>query len=404
MSTEEFLSQSSLESLPNNFPILNGAGFAAAVSTAGFIDFTNEFNTPQGTNGRSCLTCHAFQAGWGIRPIDANLMFLATEGTHPLFNIIDANTPTSDVSTVEARRASYSMLLQGKFLRLRKPPAPVPPAPPREFEVIAANDPFGFGTTANLLFFRRPPPTANFRSHTVMWDGANTVGTDLRAGLAKQARSNVTGAQQGMPATDAVIDAIVDQEMGFSHAQLYMWSVGWLDAGGARGGPQAASTQPLVSGRFDIYDAWIGSPNQKRAQIARGQELFNNVNPPSGNRCGGCHSAANNGQSFSGAMFDIGTSDGSLARPDMAIYTLQHKVTGEIKDTTDPGKGFVNGLWADLNRFKTPNIRGLASRAPYFHNGIANTLLDVVRHYETALGFDFTPAEEADLVAFLTAL
>jgi hypothetical protein len=32
------------------------------------------------------------------------------------------------------------------------------------------------------------------------------------------------------------------------------------------------------------------------------------------------------------------------------------------------------------------------------------TLLDVVRHYEAALGFVYTPAEEADLVAVLTAL
>ena len=151
----------------------------------------------------------------GHDTLDGNLLFALTDGTHPLFNIIDANTPTSDVSTVEARFASYSMLRQGKFLRLRKPPATA------EFNVIAANDPFNFGTTANLLFFRRPLPTANFRSHTVMWDGANTVGTDLRAGLVKQARGNVTGAQQGMPATDEVINAIVDQEMALSHAQLY---------------------------------------------------------------------------------------------------------------------------------------------------------------------------------------
>ena len=49
---------SSIEHLPNNFPIVNGAGFAAAFSTAGSIDFTDDFNTPQGTNGRDCQTCH----------------------------------------------------------------------------------------------------------------------------------------------------------------------------------------------------------------------------------------------------------------------------------------------------------------------------------------------------------
>ena len=399
MSSEDYLaSAGSIDHLPNNFPFLNAAGFSAVFSAQGSIDLTNEFNTPQGTNGRDCGTCHLVSSGWGMTPFDGNLLFALTEGTHPLFNIIDANTPTSDVSTVEARYASYSMLRQGKFLRLRKPPATA------EFNVIAANDPFNFGTTANLLFFRRPLPTANFKSHTVMWDGANTVGTDLRAGLVKQARSNVTGAQQGMPATDAVINAIVDQELAFSHAQLYMWGVGRLDAAGAHGGPAAAAAQPLVAGRFDLYDAWIGSHNSKRAQIARGQEIFNKVNVPSGRSCSGCHNAANNGQSVSGSMFNVGTSDGSRAKADMAIYTLQNKTTLETIQTTDPGKGFVTGLWSDVNRFKTPNIRGLAARPPYFHNGIAATLLDVVRHYENALGFVFTAHEEADLVAFLTAL
>ena len=201
-----------------------------------------------------------------------------------------------------------------------------------------------------------------------------------------------------------MINAIVDQELAFSHAQIYMFGVGRLDAGGARGGPQAASTQPLVSGRFDLYDAWIGSGHAKRAQIARGQEIFNNVNVPSGRRCGACHTAANNGQSVNGTLFDIGTSNPEHARADMAVYTLQNKTTLETKGTTDPGRGFVTGLWSDLNRFKTPNIRGLAARGPYFHNGIAETRLDVVRFYEVSLGFVFTPQEEADLVAFLTAL
>ena len=44
------------------------------------------------------------------------------------------------------------------------------------------------------------------------------------------------------------------------------------------------------------------------------------------------------------------------------------------------------------------------ARAPYFHNGIAETLEDVVRHYETHLGFVFTDQQRADLVAFLKAL
>lgn len=56
------------------------------------------------------------------------------------------------------------------------------------------------------------------------------------------------------------------------------------------------------------------------------------------------------------------------------------------------------------DRFKTPSLRGVAARPPYFHNGIAATLKDVVVHYEVALGFVFTEAERNDLVAFMEAL
>jgi cytochrome c peroxidase len=72
--------------------------------------------------------------------------------------------------------------------------------------------------------------------------------------------------------------------------------------------------------------------------------------------------------------------------------------------STDPGKGIRTGKFADLNRFKVPSLRGLSARAPYFHNGLAATLDDVVQFYQTTLGFVFTPGEADDLVAFLRAL
>jgi hypothetical protein len=326
-------------------------------------------------------------------------MFLLTGGTHPIFvNNLDTDTPTSDMSTVSARWKATTMLRQGKFTRKVAPPAV------RDYEVVAASDPFGVGTTSSLWFFRRPLPTANFRSKTVMWDGANTVGTVLRDGLVKQARGNVTGAQQGAPATDAIIFDMVDYESATSHAQLIAFGVGRLDAEGAHGGPEAASAQLLVDGRFDLYDAWEHSKNPGRRQIWRGQEIFNGVNAPSGHSCRGCHSAANNGQNVSGAMFDVGLSRPEFAKADMAVYTFQRTSDGATLQTTDPGLGIRSGKFADLNHFKVPNLRGLAARAPYFHNGLAATLEDVVNLYGTSLGFVFTRQERADLVAFLTAL
>jgi len=75
-----------------------------------------------------------------------------------------------------------------------------------------------------------------------------------------------------------------------------------------------------------------------------------------------------------------------------------------VRRIANSGRDNVTGLWSDLGRFKTPTLRGLSARAPYFHNGIAAGLEDVVHHYEAHLGFVFTDGEEADLVAFLEAL
>jgi cytochrome c peroxidase len=387
------------DQLPNGFPIPDPAGFAASSHGAGYVDLSNNFFTPQGTNGRDCGTCHAPEDGWSIKPSSVALKFLLTGGTDPLFvNNLDTDRPTSDMSTIEARWNATTMLRQGKFTRKVAPPAV------RDYDVIAASDPFGVGTTASLWFFRRPLPTANFRSHTVMWDGANTVGTVLRDGLIKQARGNVTGAQQGAPAPDEIIFDMVDYEAGLSHAQLIGHGVGRLDSDGARGGPVAASAQPLVDGRFDLYDAWQRTTSPQRRQIWRGQEIFNGVNAANGRSCRGCHSAANNGQNVNGALFDVGVSRPELAHADMAVYTFRRISDGVTVQSTDPGRGIRSGKFADLNRFKTPNLRGLASRAPYFHNGIADSLAGVVAHYEAALGFVFTAAERADLVAFLNAL
>jgi cytochrome c peroxidase len=53
---------------------------------------------------------------------------------------------------------------------------------------------------------------------------------------------------------------------------------------------------------------------------------------------------------------------------------------------------------------KGPILRGLAARAPYFHNGSAATLLDVVDFYDQRFGIGFTAQQKNDLVNFLNSL
>ncbi len=389
------------DSIPNNRPFRNPGGKVATFSTQGFVDLTGEFFQAQGANGRSCASCHIPEEAWSINPGTLQHLFDQTDGAHPVFNLLDANNPNLDVSTAEARLAAYSMLLsRGLFRRGGAP------RPNSEWELIAADDPHGFASVNRLVHWRRAMPTINFAvgSATINWDGGNSVGADQHAGLVNQATRNVTGGQQGQPATAEVIADIVAFESSLSTAQLIVPGVGRLDSGGARGGPEALSAMPKVAGRFDLFDAWIGHGNPRRGQIARGQELFNNKASLSGRTCNSCHNSANNGTNINNLLFDIRTASAEARTPDLPLYTFRNKTTGEIRQLTDAGRGNITGLWTDLGRFKTPTLRALAARAPYFHNGIAATIEGVVRHYETHLGFVFTDSERADLVAFLNAL
>lgn len=72
--------------------------------------------------------------------------------------------------------------------------------------------------------------------------------------------------------------------------------------------------------------------------------------------------------------------------------------------TSDPGKALITGKCSDLDRIEGPILRGLAARAPYFHNGAAADLSQVVAFHDKRFQMGLTPEQKSDLVAFLAAL
>ena len=88
----------------------------------------------------------------------------------------------------------------------------------------------------------------------------------------------------------------------------------------------------------------------------------------------------------------------------MPLYTFRNNMTGEVIQTTDPGRALITGKWEHMSLFKGPILRSLASRAPYFHNGCAATLADVVDFYDSRFNIGLSAKEKGDLVAFLKAL
>ena len=435
---------------------------AATYSTNGSIDMTGPFFQSLGTNGRRCVTCHQPDEGWSVTPAGLRARFAATSGTDPIFRTNDgATSPNADVSTTAKRREAYAMLLDKGLIRVG---IGIPQN--AEFDLVGADDPYGYASATELSLFRRVLPATNLRfQSTIMWDARETfadpasrdciLGTtrcfaSLRFNLADQSNSATSGhAQANGPLTTAQRNAIVAFETGLHTAQIFDDDAGILTARGARGGPRALSAVETYFGIndvvsndyrtgalfdphvFTLYERWdaVGhgtddddgrNRTQARASVARGETLFNTkpiaitgvkgLNddlsiPVLQGTCTTCHDTPSAGNHSIPAPLDIGIADGSRRTPDMPLYTLRHtSAPFETVQTTDPGRALITGRWKDVGRFKGPVLRALASRPPYFHNGSAADLAAVVDFYEQRFGIGLTEGEREDLVAFLRTL
>ncbi|MGE5441922.1 MAG: hypothetical protein ACM3Q0_02540, partial [Bacteroidota bacterium] len=129
--------------------------------------------------------------------------------------------------------------------------------------------------------------------------------------------------------------------------------------------------------------------------------------------CGTCHDTPNVGNFSVEAPLNIGVADAGENAPPaldisgLPVFTLQC-TSGPLAQqhftVTDPGRALITGNCADIGKVKSPILRGLSSRAPYFHNGSAATLNDVVEFYDQRFTMEFTEEEKNDLVNFLNTL
>jgi len=195
---------------------------------------------------------------------------------------------------------------------------------------------------------------------------------------------------------------------------------------------------------FNLFDAWAAfADDTPEAAVARGQAIFNSrpiditgvagINddvvagglvpgglPSLQGTCGTCHDTPNVGNHSFPTPLDIGTGAPNPSNPSVNLGGLDLRYlpmitvcktdpntggpSSDCKTTTDLGQALIDGRFDHVGKIKGPILRGLSARAPYFHNGSAQTLLDVVKFYERRFGLVLTAAEESDLVAFLSAL
>jgi hypothetical protein len=443
-------SQSNSRNAILDTPNKNGVLRTVSLDGSDVLKPDNPFFLSLGTNGRSCVSCHVPSTAWTISPGEVQDRFKKTQGLDPIFRTNDgSNSPLADVSTVEARRAAYSMLLNKGVIRIG---IGIPNG--AEFALIGVDDPYGFASAAQLSLFRRPLPSTNLRFlTTVMFDGRESflpLGTfpilasntpaqnaaTLFADLMHQANDATMGHAQGPALSEDVATAIVNFEMNLATAQQVVRGAGSVDAGHAEGGPvnlanqnfyvtindvlgADVSGQPFNADSMTLFQAWENSSDPTRASIARGARLFGSkpiaitdvggLNddlqmPVIKGTCTTCHDTPNVGNHSVALPIDIGLTNEQFRTPDMPLYTLFNPATRQTRTTTDPGRALLTGKWKDIGKFKGPILRGLSSRAPYFHNGSAADLGAAIDFYNTRFDIGITPAERADLIAFLGAL
>jgi cytochrome c peroxidase len=435
------------EPVVDELTFTNASGVFRTITTAGTIDLGNPFFQELGTNGRTCFSCHRPAQGWTITPSELRRRFDNTGGLDPIFRNNDGSTcEGADLSTLRRRRQAFSLLLTKGLIRVGLDlPANA------EFDIVDVDDPYACGasvTTASM--YRRPLPTTNLRFLSgVMWDGRETVaGHPIRSDLMTQALHATTGHAEGAPPSAAVLGEIVDFELGLVTAQTRDFGAGSLRTQDASGGPRAVAGQPFCIGIndplkmlpsvpgacaapsngldpivFTLFQPWASARSSERQAIARGEAIFNTrqfvidevpglngrpQDPVSGpiasGTCTICHDTPNAGNHSVSMPLDIGVADVTRRTPDLPLYTLRNRATGETIQTTDPGRAMVTGRWNDIAKFKGPILRALAARTPYFHNGSAATLAEVIEFYDSRFKIHLTRREKADLIAFLSAL
>jgi hypothetical protein len=448
--------------LPNLFPFLDFTGLSGTYSKTGSVDLSGPFFQSLGTNGRSCGTCHAPSDGFGLSAVDAQFRYFITKGKDPLFAQVDGSTcPTGPINN--SLVVNNGLIRIG----LTVPPNSTDSSAP-QYTITAVQDPYGCALTTDsqgvqtVSVYRRPLPTTNlgFLS-AVMFDGREsltyplnngaTFATNLNNDLTQQAiDATLTHAQATQAPTATQLSQILGFELALNSAQLADFFAGNL-AKGANGGAQFLSTQNYYPGIndslggdpdgnaftpnvFTIYTSFLNSRNPQQASIARGEQIFNTQpltieNVPgltTGTQqimgtCTTCHDTFNVGNHSFPLPLDIGNGHSltyetdpniiaglkELSAPTLPVFELvctQGPLTGTTYYTSDPGKALITGQCSDIGRGKGLILRGLAARAPYFHNGTAADLQQLVNFYNQRFQIGMTSQQMKDLINFLQTL
>jgi len=426
------------------------------------------FFTPLGSNGRACVTCHQPAYGMSFSAEAARDLWKRTDGADPLFAAVDgSNCPNLPQEQEKSHSLLLERGLIRVFLPVPKNAEFTinmvsDPTGCNTSPIYGLNSP-----TPTVSVYRRPRMAANLKYVTnpaprivlklgALADtdpatgrpvGMNFMADAREATLMTQARNAVLGHGGAQSVSDEQLRKIIEFENQVYVAEIFDRSAGSLVEPGAPPtlGPAAmAAHRPGVLGDNDYdsvflsFESWkkggASSQEQFRASVSRGAELFmfrqfwlrdvTHINSiglgnPLKRTCATCHNHQMTGQDLSAGFVDLGTTNYprwtepplySDAR-DLPVFKITckpeaqpHPYLGRVIYTSDPGRALISGRCIDVGSIVMQQFRGLSARAPYFSNGSAKNLRELVDYYDRRFDMKLSEAEKQDLINFLGVL
>jgi len=312
--------------------------------------------------------------------------------------------------------------------------------------------------------YRRPRPTANLKYVTSVGfpfepkqglplptdaeTGQLISGNLLADGRMPTVRAQIRDAMRvHLGVTGAVPASTVDSIEAFLNGVYSAQSVhrvgGLLTDGGAEGGPEVlrdAREGDLQYGGAPIWKEFLPWANAAkdasltaeqrafRESVARGAEIFAKrtflidnsagitnmgFGNPVRNSCAFCHNMQRTGMDVAPGQVDLGTTNAPTANssPELPLFKLTcregarpHPHLGRVVYTQDPGFALTTGKCIDIGKITIQQMRGLAARPPYFSNGSAQTIRDIVDYYERRYRIGLTEQEKQDLTNLMSVL
>ncbi|HEY6642779.1 hypothetical protein [Povalibacter sp.] len=315
-----------------------------------------------------------------------------------------------------------------------------------------------------ISVYRRPRPVANVKFLTAVGfpfepknglplpldteSGLPMSGNlmaDGRNGTLKiQAREAMLTHLQATAADEADVRTIVEFENTLYSAQSHDRWGGELTEAGADGGPDRLSqfaAGELQGGPQPIwkeFQPWRTLPAPKagenaeqrafRESVARGANSFATktfliwdaagitsmgFGNPVRNTCAFCHNMQRTGLDVAPGQVDLGTTNEPFANPapELPLFKLTckegsrpHPHLGRVVYTQDPGYALTTGRCTDIGKITIQQMRALAARAPYFSNGSAKSIREIVDFYDRRYSIGYSEQEKQDLVNLMSVL